>query len=183
MNAPDSHHVLRDEAGTAPDLVAWAMIRRLVAFDTTSRESNLALIDWVRDYLEGYGAQCWLTFDDPDALFAEVEAYAQRFLPEMRAVAADACIEFDLLSASPGFDTRGESGIAALGAACNGTEGHGKVSFGTEASLCHDAAIPALICGPGHIAQVHQPNEWVAVEQLARCEAFMRNLADRVCLA
>ena len=31
------------------------MIRRLVGFDTTSRESNLALIDWVRDYLDGYG--------------------------------------------------------------------------------------------------------------------------------
>ena len=29
------------------------MIGRLVAFDTTSRESNLALIDFVRDYLDG----------------------------------------------------------------------------------------------------------------------------------
>jgi acetylornithine deacetylase len=31
------------------------MIRRLVAFDTTSRDSNLALIDFVRDYLDGWG--------------------------------------------------------------------------------------------------------------------------------
>jgi acetylornithine deacetylase len=28
------------------------MIGRLIAFDTTSRESNLALIDFVRDYLD-----------------------------------------------------------------------------------------------------------------------------------
>ena len=31
------------------------MLRRLVAFDTTSRNSNLALIEHVRDYLAGHG--------------------------------------------------------------------------------------------------------------------------------
>src|SRR6266849_739415 len=31
------------------------MLRRLVAFDTTSRHSNLALIDYVRGYLDGHG--------------------------------------------------------------------------------------------------------------------------------
>jgi len=124
-----------------------------------------------------------LPFDDPDELIAEVKGYAQRFLPEMRKVAPGAHIEFDDLSTLPGFDTHGESEIAKLGQICNGTRDHRKVSFGTEASLFHDAAIPAIICGPGHIAQAHQPNEWVAVDQLARCEAFMRNLADRVCVA
>jgi acetylornithine deacetylase len=124
-----------------------------------------------------------LPFDDPDELFAEVEAYARRFLPEMHKVDADTFIAFDLLSASPGFDTHGESDIAALGGACSGTPDHGKVSFGTEASLFHNAAIPAIICGPGHIAQAHQPNEWVAVEQLKRCEAFMKRLGERIALA
>jgi len=71
----------------------------------------------------------------------------------------------------------------ALGGACNGTHEFGKVSFGTEASLFHIANVPTVICGPGHIAQAHQPNEWVSVDQLARCEAFMRRLADRVCVA
>jgi acetylornithine deacetylase len=131
---------------------------------------------------------CWfdfevrhLPFDDPDELCAEVRTYAMRFLPEMRKVAADTRIEFEALSTMPGFDTRGESGIAELGRVCNAADGHGKVSFGTEASLFHAAAIPAIICGPGHIAQAHQPNEWVSVDQLVRCEMFMRRLADRVC--
>jgi acetylornithine deacetylase len=39
------------------------MIRRLVGFDTTSRESNLVLIDFVRDYLEGWGVDSELVFD------------------------------------------------------------------------------------------------------------------------
>jgi acetylornithine deacetylase len=99
----------------------------------------------------------------------------------MRKVAADSHIEFDALSTMPGFDTHGGSDIAELGRECNAADGHGKVSFGTEASLFDAAAIPTIICGPGHIAQAHQPNEWVGVDQLARCEAFMRRLADRVC--
>ena len=133
---------------------------------------------------------CWfdfefryLPFDDPDVLLAEVKAWAARFLPEMRAVAPDTFIEFDALSATPGFDTHGGSEIADIGKACNGTDDCGKVSFGTEASLFHNAAIPTIICGPGHIAQAHQPNEWVTLDQLAACEAFMRRLADRVCVA
>jgi acetylornithine deacetylase len=40
------------------------MIRTLVSYDTTSRESNLGLIDWVRDYLDGLGMASHLTFDD-----------------------------------------------------------------------------------------------------------------------
>jgi acetylornithine deacetylase len=122
-----------------------------------------------------------LPFDDPDELFAEVREYAKRFLPAMRAVAADASIEFEELSTMPGFDGANDSAIADLGRTCCGEGGHGKVSFGSEASRFHGAGIPAIVCGPGHIAQAHQPNEWVSIEQLARCEAFMRRLADRIC--
>ena len=46
------------------DLVSLDLIRTLVGFDTTSRDSNLALIDWVRQYLAGYGIASTLTFDD-----------------------------------------------------------------------------------------------------------------------
>jgi len=133
---------------------------------------------------------CWfdfefrhLPFDDPDELFAEVEAYAARFLPEMRAVAADTFIKFEQMSSMPGFDTHGGSEIADIGKLCTGTHDYGKVSFGSEASLFHNASIPTILCGPGRIAQAHQPNEWVALEQLAQCEAFMRRLADQVCVA
>ncbi|HKY02430.1 MAG TPA: acetylornithine deacetylase [Burkholderiales bacterium] len=41
----------------------WDMIQRLIAFDTTSRESNLGLIEWVRDWLKGYGIESRLTYD------------------------------------------------------------------------------------------------------------------------
>jgi acetylornithine deacetylase len=40
------------------------MIAKLVAFDSTSRNSNLDIIHFIRDYLAEMGAECRLTFDD-----------------------------------------------------------------------------------------------------------------------
>ena len=40
-----------------------ALIERLIGFDTTSRDSNLGLIEWTRDYLKGYGIESRLTYD------------------------------------------------------------------------------------------------------------------------
>jgi acetylornithine deacetylase len=34
-----------------------------------------------------------------------------------------------------------------------------------------------VVCGPGSIEQAHQPDEFVSLEQLARCELFMERLA------
>ena len=65
MTPPTAPTATLPAAGMAAgDLVAEAMIRTLVAFDTTSRESNLALIDWVRDWLAAHGVRSTLTFDD-----------------------------------------------------------------------------------------------------------------------
>src|SRR5271167_4221597 len=40
------------------------MVRRLVGFDTTSRGSNLALIEFVRSYLDSHGIGSELVFDE-----------------------------------------------------------------------------------------------------------------------
>ena len=39
------------------------LIGRLIAFDTTSRDSNLALIAFVQDYLDGWGVGSELVYD------------------------------------------------------------------------------------------------------------------------
>ena len=49
-------------AGETVDSVE--MLRRLVAFDTTSRNSNLALIEYVQDYLKGHGVDSKLVPSD-----------------------------------------------------------------------------------------------------------------------
>ena len=124
-----------------------------------------------------------LPLDDPGELLAELKRFAATLLPEMHAVDPATFIQFEQLSSLPGFDTHGGSEIVELGKLLSASREIGKVSFGSEAALFHNAGIPTIICGPGHIAQAHQPNEWIALEQLAQCEAFMHRLADRVCIA
>ena len=40
------------------------LLRRLVAFDTTSRLSNLAMIDFIAEYLSGFGVESTRVFDE-----------------------------------------------------------------------------------------------------------------------
>jgi len=55
----------------------WDLIQRLVGFDTTSRDSNLGLIEWVRDWLKGQGVESRLTYD-PSGTKANLFATIQR---------------------------------------------------------------------------------------------------------
>ena len=47
-----------------PSEASLEMIRKLISFDTTSRNSNLGLIEYVRDYLADLGASCELIYDE-----------------------------------------------------------------------------------------------------------------------
>ena len=52
------------------------IIERLIGFDTTSRGSNLGLIEWARDYLKSHGIESRLTYDtggNKANLFATVQ--------------------------------------------------------------------------------------------------------------
>lgn len=52
-----------------------------------------------------------------------------------------------------------------------------KVSFGTEAPFFqNDGEIISIICGPGDIAQAHQPNEYIEVSELQMCLDFLQAL-------
>src|SRR6266403_2197234 len=46
-----------------PSAASRAIIERLIGFKTVSRDSNLGLIEWVRDYLQSFGAVTRLTHD------------------------------------------------------------------------------------------------------------------------
>ena len=54
------------------------------------------------------------------------------------------------------------------------------VSYGTEAGQFQERGYSAVICGPGDIAQAHQPNEYMTTDQFAAGEAFMSRLLDNL---
>ncbi|QNA85497.1 acetylornithine deacetylase [Sphingomonas sp. So64.6b] len=66
---------MNDISARRPSASTLAILRTLVGFPTVSRNSNLALIEWVRDYLAQYGIDCHLshgTNKDKANLFATI---------------------------------------------------------------------------------------------------------------
>jgi acetylornithine deacetylase len=122
--------------------------------------------------------------DDPQALLAEFTDHLERTLaPEMRAISPDAGFTIQPLSLLPALDNGPEVEVVGLAQELSGNDDIGKVSFGTEGSQFQRAGIPSVVCGPGSIEQAHKADEYIAVEQVLKCEDFMRRLMDRMCAA
>jgi acetylornithine deacetylase len=114
---------------------------------------------------------------DARAMQAEVVGYARSLEPAMKRVAPDAGFAFDTICEIPSFLGSEADAVTRLAQRLAGEPHTTLVAFGTEAGLFKGAGIPTVVCGPGSIVQAHQPDEYVSLEQLARCEAFMRGLA------
>ncbi|WP_427913640.1 acetylornithine deacetylase [Ramlibacter sp. MMS24-I3-19] len=114
---------------------------------------------------------------DARAMQAQVEAHARTLEPAMKKVAPDAGFRFETICEIPSFLGSAQDPVTRLAQRLSGEQRTTLVAFGTEAGLFKNAGIPTVVCGPGSIVQAHQPDEYVSLEQLARCEAFMRGLA------
>ena len=108
---------------------------------------------------------------------SEVVAYAQSLEPAMKKVAPAAGFAFETICEIPSFLGSKDDPVTRLAQELSGEKSTTLVAFGTEAGLFKNAGISTVVCGPGSIQQAHQPDEYVSLEQLARCEAFMQGLA------
>jgi len=107
----------------------------------------------------------------------EVVAYAQRTEAAMKKVAPDAGFRFEPICEVPSFLGSASDPVTRLAQRLAGESRTTLVGFGTEAGIFKNAGIPTVVCGPGSITQAHQPDEYVTLEQLARCEDFLCGLA------
>ena len=142
---------------TAPSSVD--MLKRLVAFDTTSRKSNLELIQYFQDYLDDHGVKSTLVPNEEGT--------------KMRAKHPDANITMKRRSFVPSLLPQENEEAATLALQWTGGNRTYAVPYGTEAGIFRGHGIPTVICGPGDIAQAHQPNEFVAKSQMDACDAFL----------
>jgi acetylornithine deacetylase len=114
---------------------------------------------------------------DVAAMQREIVDYARSLEPGMKRVAPEAGFSFQTICEIPSFLGSAEDTVTRLAQQLSGERRTTQVAFGTEAGLFKRAGIPTVVCGPGSIVQAHQPDEFVSLEQLARCEAFMQGLA------
>ncbi|HZC55569.1 MAG TPA: acetylornithine deacetylase [Xanthobacteraceae bacterium] len=109
-----------------------------------------------------------------DAIVAWAKAEIE---PQMRKAEPSCGIDFEEILEYPALDVKPDHPLVALAKQLGGRNSHGKVSFGTEASLFVSMAdIPTVVVGPGSIEQAHKPDEFVEISELSKCAGFIERL-------
>ena len=129
---------------------------------------------------------CWFGWEtralpgfDPFTLDRRLRAFAEeKCLPEMRRIAPESDIKVMVTNHVPAYAADTASGIIPLTLKLAQQNETYAVSYCTEAGIFQDGGAPAIICGPGDIAQAHTANEYIRVEELEKCLAFLARLAD-----
>ena len=121
-----------------------------------------------------------LAEDDPSAIIARLQERAAAIVagyPDF----PEAAIVIERLWDYPGLGTSPGAEVVNFVKSLTGGNGTIKVAFGTEGGL-FDArlGVPTVICGPGSMGQGHKADEYVSLEQMARCEAMLGALLDRL---
>jgi acetylornithine deacetylase len=105
---------------------------------------------------------------------------AETIEPAMKSVHPACGFGFDIVLEMPGMALPADHALATVVKQAVGSNSAGKVAYGTEGGFYETAGIPTIICGPGHIEQAHQPDEWIATSELDACDDFIRRLARRL---
>ncbi len=119
--------------------------------------------------------------DDPK----EIEASALRCLDDLKAKLKAQHPDTDVVTTMHSnvlpLKPDDASPATQLALALTGANDTHQASFATEAGIFQANDLPAVVCGPGDIAQAHQPNEFITLAQVEACTDFLRRLMGRVC--
>ena len=118
--------------------------------------------------------------DDAAAAVARIEKIVARLDGEMRAQNPRAGAKNRFIDSYPGLPFEPDSPALRLARELLPEGGCEVVAYGADAGCFHRGGIPAVLAGPGDIAQAHKPDEFVAVAQLAECLDFMSRLQARL---
>ncbi|MFT3762252.1 MAG: acetylornithine deacetylase [Pseudoxanthomonas sp.] len=115
------------------------------------------------------------------AVYDEVETYAAQFESAMQTRFPACGITTEILSDVPALTGAGNAPALELVSRLTGASDREAASYVAEAGLFERAGFPTVICGPGWIAQAHQPDEYIETSQLTASEAFMDRLVEELC--
>lgn len=114
--------------------------------------------------------------ENPDAWVARFLGEVAALEAEIKAIHPDAGITatrtFDVPPLRPETNGSAEALVRRL----TGDNDTCVVSYGTEAGQFQDAGYSVVVCGPGDIAQAHQPDEYLETAQFEAGHDFMRRL-------
>ncbi len=99
---------------------------------------------------------------------------------QMQAIHPDARIDITPNFAVPALQPETQGEAEALVRGLTGDNAAHMVSYATEAGQFQERGYSAVICGPGDIAQAHQPDEFISCEQFQAGHDFMYRLLDQL---
>ena len=116
---------------------------------------------------------------DVHAIVAEFQDYAERaLLPAMRKIHPSCAITTTIDAIFPAFAAIEGAAATSLALKFAGQNETHTAAYGTEASYFQAAGCSSVVCGPGDIAQAHQPNEFIEASELDHCMAFLHRVGD-----
>ena len=131
---------------------------------------------------------CEFTFDyrnlphmDDSAILQPIQDFIASLLPAMQAVSADTGIELVRQENVPAMNDKDTQALQALIEKLVDDKFRHKVAYATEGGQFTNAGIPTVICGPGDIGNAHKANEFVSLNQLAKCESFLQQILQQCC--
>ncbi len=110
----------------------------------------------------------------------EFDAEAASVEAAMRAKAEGCRVETVAISNAPCLAPKADNPAADLAKSLTGDNGTETVAYAAEAGQFQEAGFSSVICGPGSIDQAHQPDEFIAIDQVAQGTAFIRRLIARL---
>lgn len=96
--------------------------------------------------------------------------------PEMKRRWPKAGVEVELICSVPPLRPETDGAAEALARRLTGDNGRHVVAYGTEGGQFQEVGWSTVVCGPGDIAQAHQPDEFIEISEMAKGEAFIRRL-------
>lgn len=115
-------------------------------------------------------------------------AWRDRFLGQVtqlarqvEAIHPDATIHVDQDFGVAGLAPEQDGTAERLARQLTGDNAPHVVSYATEGGLFQERGFSTVVCGPGDIAQAHQPNEFISLDQFRKGEAFMAHLIESLC--
>jgi len=119
--------------------------------------------------------------EDPHQLRRQVEAFVDaEILPALRAADPDCEVVTDMLCDVPPLEAREVSPAADLVARLWTNQTPGVVSFGTDGSYFQAAGLDTIVIGPGGMAQMHQPDEYITEDAIDEGLQFLGRLLDEM---
>lgn len=116
--------------------------------------------------------------EDPQDWLARLRAEIAVVEAGMQAVHPETGITLEDMFFVPPLLPEASGAAEALGRRLTGDNTTSVVSYGTEAGQFQLAGYSAVVCGPGDIAQAHQPDEWLSVAQFEAGWRFMQALVE-----